>query len=214
MAIEGINSAGYSSYSQTTVSATKAASVTIEVEQEAAAEVVAKDEFVKSEDVKDVGYENLKAKASKMVGSMTEQRHANLQKLVAAIFGEQANAIMNAKGGLKNKMSGIIAGMENVEEASAAARNAISEEGEFGVNAVATRIMDMAVSLSGGDSSKLNMLKDAVIKGFSQATSAWGDKLPDICSKTYDEIMNRFDYWEQNGSLDGYAMNSAAKDEE
>lgn len=31
-----------------------------------------------------------------------------------------------------------------------------------------------------------------------------GDKLPAITEETHKEITKRFDYWEENGSLDGY----------
>ena len=99
-------------------------------------------------------------------------------------------------------------------EEKLAAQQAISEDGEWGVNAVATRIVDMCVSLSGGDSSKLDEMRAAVEKGFEQAGVQWGTSLPSICNDTHDEINKRFDYWEQNGSMDGYVYgvtNVAAK---
>ena len=37
----------------------------------------------------------------------------------------------------------------------------------WGVDAVATRLMDMAMALSGGDPSKAELLRDAVQKGFA-----------------------------------------------
>ena len=92
-----------------------------------------------------------------------------------------------------------------------AAQQAISEDGEWGVNAVATRIVDMCVSLSGGDSSKLSEMRAAVEKGFEQAGAQWGTSLPSICQDTHDEINKRFDYWEQNGSVDGYVYAAAGK---
>lgn len=75
---------------------------------------------------------------------------------------------------------------------------AIAEGGEYSVDAVATRIMDMAKSLSGGDKSKISLLRDAVKKGFEASGMEFNDGkgLPDICNQTYDEIMKRFDEWE------------------
>lgn len=83
-------------------------------------------------------------------------------------------------------------------EDSESAVKAISDGGEYSVDAVATRIMDMAKALSNGDKSKIAVLKDAVIKGFEAAGLEFnnGGGLPDICNKTYDEIMKRFDLWE------------------
>lgn len=82
-------------------------------------------------------------------------------------------------------------------EDSKKASEAIAEGGEYSVDAVATRIMDMAKSLSGGDKSKISVLRDAVKEGFKAAGKELGSDLPDICNQTYDEIMKRFDEWEK-----------------
>ncbi len=87
------------------------------------------------------------------------------------------------------------------EEDSAKALESISEGGEYSVDAVATRIMDMAEALSGGDESKLALLRQAVKDGFSDAMGQLGleeDEMPEITSKTYDEVMTRFDKWEES----------------
>ena len=72
----------------------------------------------------------------------------------------------------------------------------------WGVNAVSTRLLDMAMRLSGGNPEKISELRDAVIKGFKAVGSL--DSLPQVCQDTYAETMARFDYWETNGSLEGY----------
>lgn len=84
--------------------------------------------------------------------------------------------------------------VEDSEKAAAA----IAEGGEYSVDAVATRIIDMAKALSAGDKSKISLLKDAIIKGFEAAGLEFngGSGLPEICTQTYDEIMKRFDEWE------------------
>lgn len=87
-----------------------------------------------------------------------------------------------------------------------AAKQAISEDGEWGVNAVATRIMDMAYALSGGDDSKLELLKNAVIDGFKAAgfdpDNRASSNMPEITGQTYDEIMKRFDDWKNKAAGD------------
>ncbi len=36
-------------------------------------------------------------------------------------------------------------------------------------------------------------MKEAVEKGFKEATKSWGKDLPDISSRTYDAVMKKFD---------------------
>ena len=72
---------------------------------------------------------------------------------------------------------------------------AIAEDGEFGVNAVSDRIVAFAIAISGGDKSKLNTLKAAIDEGFQAVKDIMGGALPDISSKTYDEIMRKLDEW-------------------
>ena len=38
-------------------------------------------------------------------------------------------------------------------------------------------------------------MKDAFIKGFKDATKAWGKELPELSQKTYDKVMEKFDAW-------------------
>lgn len=86
----------------------------------------------------------------------------------------------------------------SLEDSQKAAQQ-VEEGGEYSIDAVATRIMDMAKALSGGDKSKISLLKDAVKKGFDAAGMEFNDGagLPEICNKTYDEIMKRFDDWQK-----------------
>lgn len=86
----------------------------------------------------------------------------------------------------------------SVEDSQKAAQS-IAPGGEFSVDAVATRIMDMAFALSGGDKSKISLLRNAVAKGFEAAGLEFnnGSGLPEICNQTYDEVMKRFDEWEK-----------------
>ena len=85
------------------------------------------------------------------------------------------------------------------EETIAKAKEDISEDGYWGVNQTSDRIVDFAIALSGGDTSKADMLLDAFKKGFEQATGTWGKDLPDISSKTYDAVLDKFEQW-KNGS--------------
>lgn len=81
------------------------------------------------------------------------------------------------------------------EETRASAEEAISENGFWGVEQTATRILDFAKALSGGDPSKIDMLVSAFKEGFEAAKEAFGGKLPDISQKTYDRVMEGFENW-------------------
>ena len=39
----------------------------------------------------------------------------------------------------------------------------------------------------------MEKMRDAVTKGFKEATKAWGKELPEISQKTYDAVMKKFD---------------------
>lgn len=82
-----------------------------------------------------------------------------------------------------------------VASSQADATAGISENGEWGVNAVSDRIVSFAKALSGGDTGKIEMLRDAIDKGFASAQKTLGGKLPDISSQTYDAVMSKLDDW-------------------
>ncbi len=87
--------------------------------------------------------------------------------------------------------------MEIDEATQAQARQAIAEDGEWGVEQTARRILEFAKALSGGDPSKIDELREAVKEGFAAAEQVWGGTLPDICYQTLDRVMKGFDQWAQ-----------------
>ena len=93
-------------------------------------------------------------------------------------------------------------------ETIAKAKEDISEDGYWGVNKTSDRIVDFAIALSGGDTSKADMLLDAFKKGYEQATGTWGKDLPDISKKTYDAVEDKFNQW-KNGTYKPENNNSS-----
>lgn len=87
-------------------------------------------------------------------------------------------------------------------ETKAAAIEAISEDGEWGVKKTSQRLVDFAKALTNSDPSKVSMMRDAFIKGYNAAADAWGSALPDISKQTYDATMKLFDEWEKSGQED------------
>lgn len=208
-----VSSAVTSRYQATVdISATRTAGVT---KEEAAASEGKKtadvDTFVKSSEVVSGETKTLSADD---IRKYQEQREQSFSKMLNDIVNNQANAGKKAELAKKGLTKDFFSGLVVTPEQALSAQQAIGEDGEWGVNAVATRIMDMCVALSGGDSSKIEEMRAAVDKGFKQATGQWGSSLPSICSQTHDEINKRFDYWKENGSLDGYQYQSVASKSE
>lgn len=82
----------------------------------------------------------------------------------------------------------------NAEDAA----KAIAPGGAWSVDAVSSRVFDLASAIAGNDPEKLSQMRAAVEEGFKQAGLTWKDatgqsSLPEISTQTYNEIMSRFD---------------------
>lgn len=107
------------------------------------------------------------------------------------------------KGVGKLNFSGVLIGTDKfalpaVGTTPEEAAKAVADGGAYSVDSVATRIMDMATAIAGGDEEKLRSMQAAVEKGFSQAGVTWKssmgtDKMPQITQDTHDEVTRRFD---------------------
>ncbi len=64
----------------------------------------------------------------------------------------------------------------------------------------ADKILNFAKKLAGGDSGKIDLLKNACKKGFRQAESIFGGRLPDVSYNTYDLVMEGFEKWRENSA--------------
>lgn len=125
-----------------------------------------------------------------------EQRTAQLRSLVEKMMTKQGTAIANAD----SMWSFLAKGNFTVDaETKAQAQADIAEDGYWGVEQTSDRILDFAKALSGNDPDKADELLEAFKKGFAQATSTWGDKLPDISQRTYDAVVEKFENW-KNGT--------------
>ena len=122
-----------------------------------------------------------------------EQRVQAFQETLKSMLAQQGEEVNLAIGDMK---------LHVTEEQSAKAKEAISEGGEYSVENVTDRIMKMAKALAGDDPSKIDMLQDAVKKGFEKAAGALGkkslDDMPDITKKTYESVMKEFDDWKKS----------------
>ncbi len=159
------------------------------------------DTFTRSESEENITYEPPKKLTAEQIDALKRQVQESMQNLAKQMLGQQYEIAKTADGKVDFASLAKDLGIGTTPEAAA---EAISENGNWGVNAVATRLIDMAISLSGGDMSKISMLREAVQKGFAQVGNL--EDLPEVCQQTYDEVMKRFDYLEQNGSMEGYGQ--------
>jgi hypothetical protein len=75
------------------------------------------------------------------------------------------------------------------------AQQEISEDGFWGVKQTSERAIEFAKALSGGDPSKLELIKSAMEEGYKAAEKAWGGELPEICKQTQDATLKGLDDW-------------------
>lgn len=81
------------------------------------------------------------------------------------------------------------------EETRLKAQEEISEDGFWGVNQTADRILEFAKTISGGDKSKYDLIKGAIEEGYSEAKKAFGDTLPEISEKTLERVLKGLEEW-------------------
>lgn len=129
-----------------------------------------------------------------------ESRMASMQSLVEKLLNKQKGTFDLANfENLTNLASTFreAAALASPEEIAQAQAD-VAEDGYWGVEQTSDRLVSMAIALSGGDTEKADMLKDAIQKGFDKATAAWGEDLPQLCQDTLDATMKKMDDW-KNG---------------
>ncbi|MEG2769790.1 MAG: hypothetical protein RR902_03145 [Oscillospiraceae bacterium] len=156
-----------------------------------------RDKFVHSIDEKPVTYSNTKTGAleADTVRSLNEARMASYSNMLTQMITKQADQVKN-NFFVPNPSLGSLLGNSESEEI-----DSFDNDPTYGVDATATRIMDMAKALSGGDASKLEELRKAVQKGFGGAQKSWHGEMPSITGKTYTEVMKRFDDWAKESGV-------------
>ena len=119
-----------------------------------------------------------------------EARTSQMKSLVEQMISKQGKTL----GQADSIWSFLAGGNYTVDPATRAqAQKDIADDGYWGVEQTSNRIIDFANALTGGDPDKIEKMRDAFEKGFKQATKTWGRNLPDISSRTYDAVMEKFD---------------------
>ncbi|MBE5847496.1 MAG: hypothetical protein E7300_07420 [Lachnospiraceae bacterium] len=129
-----------------------------------------------------------------------EERTAQLRQLVEQLMTGQGKAFSIANND-ENMWRFLAEGKFEVDaDTKAKAQADIAEDGYWGVQQTSDRILDFAKALSGGDPSKAEEMLDAFKKGYQEATGSWGKDLPDISSRTYDAVVEKFNKWKDEAS--------------
>ena len=158
--------------------------------------------------VEDTDAQKTNAPSAEFVDSLEEDYLAAQQNLFTVMIKAMSESNDKLKGWLDDGV-GILNfngtqidaarfGLPEVATNPEDAKKAISEGGEWSVDAVATRICDLAMVFAGDDPEKISQMKSAIEKGFEQAGMVWKDTtgqsdMPSITKDTYNEIMSRFD---------------------
>jgi len=133
------------------------------------------------------------AERTTLIEQLKTEQEQNKQKLIDFVresFASQGNSLSS----INDVWKFIASGEYTVDaETKAAATEAISENGEFGVKKTSERIFEFALALTGGDEKLMKKMQEAVTEGFSQATAAWGKELPSITGDTFEAITQKFD---------------------
>jgi hypothetical protein len=114
-------------------------------------------------------------------------------------FMQQLRNIIGEQGLSWNR---VFSGEQKISAAPAdiaAAQEAISEDGEFGVRKTAERILNFALGATGGDPANLDKIRAAVQTGFDAAREVLGGSLPSISEDTYKAVMDEMARWGREG---------------
>lgn len=148
-----------------------------------------------SKTASDAGTVKVKRDNSAIIAQLksdAETRMSQMQSLVTQMFKKQGTAIGTADDMWKMLASGkFTADADTIAQA----KKDISEDGYWGISQTSDRIFSFAQALAGDDKDKMQSMVEAFKKGFSEATKAWGTKLPDISNDTYNAVMDKFDNW-------------------
>ncbi|MEA2059837.1 MAG: hydrogenase-4 component G [Thermodesulfobacteriota bacterium] len=88
------------------------------------------------------------------------------------------------------------------------ASDLISDNGYFGIDKTAQRIIDFVVKGAGDDVDRLKAGREGILQGFAEAEKAWGGSLPQICYQTIEKSLDTID--EKIQELGGFVIDISA----
>jgi len=141
----------------------------------------------------------------KAMAETERQKDALIEMLRKVYLNQGRNALAAGISLINGKLpdqnlAGFIAGLKPDQETINKAKEAVSEDGYYGVKRTSERILSFAKAIAGNDPAKIEEMRKAVEMGFNAAKEAWGKELPDICRETYDVVMKGFDSWMESAA--------------
>jgi hypothetical protein len=128
-----------------------------------------------------------------------KERVESFRQMVETLLGKQAE-----RQGLAEGWS--IRDIEITDELRAEAAEMVAEGGYFSVEETASRILDFAVALTGGDPAQIDVMRNAVQRAFDQTERMLGDQMPDITRETHAAVMKGFDEWAEAGNANAITL--------
>ncbi len=197
MELNGINSTSYTANYSASATQQNVKSETAQAETDVAAV------YEKSETVKSTTYSSSKSKVDQStidkLKADADARFANLASLVEKLMTKQGETYKYAT--LGDLMKDVTNGKITVDsDTIAQAKKDVADDGYWGVEQTAKRIVDFAKALTGGDPSKVEEMRKAIDKGFGGAEKVWGSSLPEISQNTYSRVTELLDEWEKEAT--------------
>lgn len=195
--INGVSNTTYTAATPSTTTAAKTSAVETKADDTAVV-------YEKSSSTKSSNKSNSAIIAKLQADS--DARLSSLKSLVEKVITKQGNTYASANSSdiMNNSAfwNAIRTGNFTVDAATAAQAQAdIAEDGYWGVNQTSDRLVEFAKAAAGGDSSKIEKMRNAIQKGFDAAKKLWGGELPGISQDTYDATMKKLDQWAEEAGV-------------
>ena len=143
------------------------------------------------------------------ISKQVEEKLSNLRGIVENLITMQSLKTGEGKGlnydqimkKYDGKLKEFYQNLEVDDSTRLKAQQELSEDGFWGVKQTSARAIEFAKAFSGGDPSKIALLRDAIEEGYRAAEKAWGDKLPEICKQTQETTLKGLNDWANEASL-------------
>lgn len=137
------------------------------------------------------------------ISKQVEMKLASLRATVENLFSMQNLKTGEAQGlsyhqimeKYDGKLKEFYQNLEVDDSTRLNAQQEISADGFWGVKQTSERAINFAKALSGGDPSKIAVLRESIVKGYQAAEKAWGGQLPEISKQTQEATLKGLDDW-------------------
>jgi len=148
---------------------------------------------------------NMDAMVMETLWQESDDIQGSINQLIQGLMDRQGITEAQLKSGEVDEVS--------VDElARQKAEELIGPGGALSPEAVSDRIVNFSIAAFGGDTGKIDTIRDAIDRGFDEAKRMLGGELADVSKETYDLIQEKLDNWVNGGETD--AVESTATESE